>query len=595
VPSAVDAADTTGASDTPGAPDCIYYNGTVITVDPTARIASALAFKDGLIAAVGDDAELRALASPATRLVDLAGKTVIPGAIDAHGHFGKVVKFADWVTLIPSTYTERPTRSIDDLVQTLIGLRDSRDFAPGEFIVGHSYHELFVEEKRLLNRFDLDRVSTTQPVAAAHASFHLFSFNSVALGLLGIDATSEDSSTNRIFRVEDSREPNGIVQGPIAQQFFFGISVGDDAKKVAAFEKAQQWYFSYGITQAQEGKSSFEDIETIHLAQQAKVAQLDIASFVDYEAIDEVLERLPYAVGTPDGHLRICGLKVISDGTLSSGAFLSEPFNGTEDDYGIEYVSYAELKVQVRKALLNNWQFMVHAMGDAAIDKLLNIYEEVLVEEGLSPEGRRNIINHASGIRRNQLERVRRLGLIISFYPSAASALIELFERTLGPTRAATINPLASALREGIVVTAHNDAPIIEPNPFVIWWAAVNRKSATSGREFAPEERVSVYDGLRLFTIDAAYQHGEEDVRGSLEVGKKADALIIDRNPFAIDTDELKDIRVLATIKDGVVVYEAPEAARTQAAPAPEAAGTQAAPAPEATSTAGATGAVRQQ
>jgi predicted amidohydrolase YtcJ len=538
-------------------PDSIYYNGSVITVDPSARVVSALALEDGRIVALGDDESICALASPGTRLIDLAGKTVIPGAIDAHGHFGKAVKFTSWANLIPSTYTHRQTRSIDELVQTLVELRDSRPFAPNEFIVGHSYTEHFVAERRLLNRFDLDRVSTTQPVAAAHSSFHLFSFNSVALELLGINASSEDSSTNRIFRVEGSREPNGVIQGPLAQQFFFNIGIGDEEQKLGAFERAQQWYLSYGITQAQEGKSTFEDIEIIHFAQKTGRAQLDIASFVDYESIDEVLERLPYTVGVTEGHLRICGLKVISDGTLSSGAFLSEPFNGTENDYGIEYVSRTELKNQVRKAVLNGWQFMVHAMGDAAIDKLLDVYEEVLREEGLFPEGRRNIINHASGIRRNQLARAKELGFIISFYPSAASAYIEVFNQTLGRKRAATVNPLASALRERIIVTAHNDSPIIEPNPFIIWWAAVTRKSLATGYEFAPEERISVAEGLRLFTIDAAYQHSEEDVRGSLEPGKKADFLIIDRDPFVIEPDEIKDIRVLATIKDGVVVYQA--------------------------------------
>jgi predicted amidohydrolase YtcJ len=540
-----------------GTIDSIYHNGVFITVDPAARVASALAVRDGIIVAVGSDEELLALASPQTALIDLVGHTVIPGAIDAHGHFGKVVKATGWATLIPSDYNNRPTRSIDELVEALTELKDSRDFVPDEFIIGHSYHELFVTEKRLLDRFDLDRVSSTQPVVAAHSSFHLFSFNSVALRLLGISAESEDSPTDHIFRVEGGREPNGVIQGPIAQQFFFNLGIGDEAEKIRAFEKAQQWYFSYGITQAQEGKSTFEDIEIIHLAQEAGVARIDLASFVDYESLDEVLDKLPYQVGTTSGHLRICGMKIISDGTLSSGAFLSEPFNGTDDDYGIEYISRADLKAQLRRALRNDWQFMVHAMGDAAVDKLLDVYAELLDEEGLSPVGRRNIINHASGIRRDQLARVKRLGLIISFYPSAASALIELFSQTLGPRRATTVNPLGSALREGIIVTAHNDAPIIEPNPFVIWWAAVNRKSVSSGIAFAPEECVSVRDGLRLFTIDAAYQHGEETVRGSLEAGKKADFLVIDRNPFAVDPDELKDIRVLVTIKDGTVVYTA--------------------------------------
>lgn len=535
--------------------DTIYYNGSIATVDATFSFVQALAIKDGRIVATGTDDEVLALATDVTTRIDLEGRSVIPGAVDAHGHLGKAIKFASWAELIPSSYTNRPTRSIDELVQTLIDFSNSRSFAPNEFIVGHSYHELFVTEQRLLTRFDLDRVSATQPVAVAQASFHLFSFNSVALGLLGVDATSQDTDSSRIFRVEGSAEPNGIIQGPLAQQFFFSLGTGGEAEKIQAFQKAQQWYFSYGITQAQEGKSSFEDIEVIHLALQAGVVKLDIASYVDYESIDTVLEHLPYRVGVDEGHLRLCGIKIISDGTLSSGAYLSEPFNGTTCDYGIEYITRDALKTQVRKALRNNWQFMVHAMGDAAIDKLLDVYEEVLAEDHLSPEGRRNIINHGSGVRVNQLERIKRLGFIISFYPSAASAMIDLFTHTLGAKRAHKVNPLGSAHALDIVITAHNDSPIIEPNPFIIWWAAVTRKNINTGEVFAPEERIPVADALRLFTSTAAWQHGEEHLRGSLEPGKKADLLVLDRNPFAIDPDELKDIRVLKTVKDGVVVY----------------------------------------
>jgi predicted amidohydrolase YtcJ len=196
-------------------------------------------------------------------------------------------------------------------------------------------------------------------------------------------------------------------------------------------------------------------------------------------------------------------------------------------------------------------------MGDAAIDKLLDIYEKVTREEGLDLTAQRNIINHASAVRLDQLPRIKKSGLLVSFYPAAGSQWYERYIHRLGEERAALTNPMRSAIEQGIVVTAHNDAPIIDPDPFIILWSAVNRRSVYTDTLWGPQERISVKEALRTVTINAAIQYRQENIKGSIEPGKQADLIILSHNPLAIDPIELKDVKVLETIKDGQSVYNA--------------------------------------
>jgi predicted amidohydrolase YtcJ len=284
---------------------------------------------------------------------------------------------------------------------------------------------------------------------------------------------------------------------------------------------------------------------------------IDVVSFVDYLSIDEVLEKHDVRVRETKGHLRIAGVKVISDGTLTSGAYLSRPFENSEDDYGLQYISYEGLKEVIGKAVQSDWRFCVHAMGDAAVEKVLDVYEEVLAEEGREPFGDfQNILNHSSAIRKDQLPRVASLGVGLSLYPSAASKLIELFSITIGEDRASAANPVRSAIENGILVSAHMDTPVIEANPLIIVWAAAGRKSVATGQVFDEDETVSVLDALRLTTINSAKQYGIDDKVGSIAAGKQADLVILDRNPLKTEIDEIGKIRVLQTFKNGKSVYE---------------------------------------
>jgi predicted amidohydrolase YtcJ len=535
--------------------DKIFYNGVILTIDDQFQIAEAIAVKDGRVDAVGSNETVLAHAGTDTVRIDLQGKTVVPGIIDAHGHFGQILKGFTRIEVITPNYFSTSLTPITAVIDRLKRQSDAEDPAATGWIVGFGYHESGLAEKRFIDKFDLDQVSLTRPVVVANTSFHTFSFNSAGLALLGIGPDTPDIPTSKIERTGDGKTPNGVIRGSLGQEFFFNLPIGNHDEIITAFEKTQAYYFAAGVTTAQEGKSTASDIEILALAAAAGKIKIDIASFVDYASIDAVLEKYPFRVGEVKDHVLLSGIKIISDGTLISGAYLTKPFLNVPDSYGIQYVSKEALEENIRKALRGGWQFCVHAMGDAAIDKLLDAYEKAAAEEGIRLPAGRHIINHGSAVRKDQLPRIRRLGLTLSLYPSAVCRLYEGFCISIGPERAAHSNPVRSALEERILVTAHNDAPVLEPNPWIIFWALVNRKSILTGTAFAPEERVDAKEALRILTINGAKQYGQEDIKGSLEAGKQADFVILDRDPLTIDPDDARYIRTLETVKDGVTVY----------------------------------------
>jgi predicted amidohydrolase YtcJ len=536
----------------------IYRNGDILTVDGDFRAAESVVTDGGRIVFAGPLADAVSRAGQDAESVDLDGACMLPGFIDAHGHFGTVARQNAWAELVPQDYFRPQTRSIDQIVETLRAHAERLENEDGaneaEPVVGFGYHETNIAEKRHPNRFDLDRVSSTRPVVIANASLHIFVFNTPALALLGVSADTPDTDVTKIWRAPGTNEPSGVIQGPLAQEYFFNIKIRDEKKRLEAFEKAQAYYFRHGVTTVCEGKSTADDIALLDLAAGSGKLRIDVVSFVDYTSIDEVLARFPYKVGETRNRIRIAGVKIISDGTLGSGAYLSRPFEGT-NDRGIQYISAKDLRGNIERALRNRWSFCVHAIGDAAVDKVMDAYEEALSLTGLVPNEPVKIINHATSIRLDQLPRVKSLGFTLSLFPSATSKLYELFCATIGKERADATNPVRSALSYGIPVTAHNDAPVFEANPLIAVWAAMNRKSVASGAAFRPEERVGAEDAIRLTTISAARQYGIDRDYGSIEPGKRADFAILDANPLRTPPEKIGEIRVLATVKSGETVY----------------------------------------
>ena len=435
--------------------DMIFHNGNIITVDKNFSVAQAVAIKSDKILKVGTNEMVNYF--ECANKIDLKGKTMMPGIIDAHGHLGMALKFANWADLTSKNYYNPQIFTVDEIIEKLKDHKKNYELGSDKLILGFGYHESMLKEKRNITKFDLDKVSTTQPVIISNVALHVFSFNTVALKNLNINENTVDPVGSKIFRVDNSNEPNGVIQGPLAQQLVFNLSAETDEMKMKGFEKVQKEYLSCGITTVQEGKSTEGDLSIIDLLIKNDKIKFDIVSYVDYTGIEDILKQYNFKVGTYKDHFKIAGPKIISDGTLISGAFLTEPFTGT-DNYGIEYCTKEELEKVIRMSIENNWQFAVHAMGDAAIDKVLNIYNDVAIEKKIDLKKYRHTIVHGSAVREDQLDRIKSLNLMLTLYPSATAALYEAYCMTIGKERAGRSNPVKSAVDRGIVVTLHNDA-----------------------------------------------------------------------------------------------------------------------------------------
>ncbi len=564
-PSDLPSQPTTSPSSSPSLKyaDTIYHSGNVITVDESFSLAQAVAVKDGLILAVGSDDIVDQYAAENTVLVDLHGKAMMPGIYDSHGHLNTFMMAGNWANLQLNSadfYSTTPN-TMDDIVAALIQYKEEKGLSDEAPIIGWGYHESRLVEKRMPTKEDLDRVSTTQPVIAINLGMHVYTLNSKALEMMGIDESTPDPEGCKIYRVEGTNEPNGQIQGTsIRANVLEMFNDTSTEAKLAGFEAAQMRYLSVGITTAQEGLSRDDTVATLTAAGEAGSLILDVIAYPSWNEASKLLREFPaYQGGEYVNHVKIIGEKIQSDGTLSSGAFLTQPFQGTEDNYGLEYISSEDMESAIREAFQNGRQVIVHAMGDAAIDKFMSIYEQVAKEEGMDVSTRRDVIIHSSAMRRDQMPKAKELNLICSFYSTASTGLYELYCQTLGKARADLTHPMQSAINAGIVTTLHNDAPIAGPDPFIMMYSAVNRVSVLTNTPFGPEERISVEDAIRSMTINGAYQHFEEDIKGSIEPGKHADLIILNADPLTLNPLDFQILKTLETIKDGVSVYKAGE------------------------------------
>ena len=538
--------------------DTIYFNGNILTMDDNNPRASAVAVSGGKIAAVGDDATVIAMAESSTQKVDLAGKTMLPGFIDAHGHFGWAAMVGSWANMKHDSYYDRTPVPMETMLQKLRDHRDEYALRPDEWILGFGYHEALLDEKRKMKRWDLDRISAEQPIFIAHKSGHSCTFNSKGLELMNIAAETPDPAGSTICRVEGSSEPDGEVLGPLGQRIIFGeVQLEDPARNAVKVKNAQEEYFRYGITTAQEGKTTQAFFDLIDEAAENGILKLDIAAYVEPHVIDDVLSDGRYRAGQYRNHFKIGGIKLMMDGTLSGTALLTRPYNNNPENYGLAYMTEDEYVEKARRALENGWQFAVHAIGDAAVDRVLNGYERLVKEMNIDTTKQRNIGIHYSVAREDQIARSRQLNVFVSFFPSIIGTLGEFFAGNIGADRSEAICPIRYATDRGMMFSLHNDYPINGPDPLILVWNVATRASLTSDRILRPDLRISVEEALKGITSYAAYQYFEEDSKGTIAPGKNADLVILGQDILAIDPMQIPDVKVLVTIKDGEVVYRA--------------------------------------
>jgi len=540
--------------------DAIYINATVITVNDKQPTAEAVAVKGGKILAVGDRRAISALKGPTTQVFDLKGQTMVPGFIDPHGHLFMQGIAATVADLLPPP--DGPVDSIPKLQAQLKAWSQTPAAAKLGWIVGNGYEDTQLQEQRHPTREELDAVSTTVPILALHQSGHLATINSKALELAKITADTPDPEGGVIRRQAGSKEPNGVLEESATLLVLDVFSKTAQIKAEDALNLVQQGvkvYIRHGFTTAQEGRSSKVGYDALRAAAATNSLPIDVAVYPDY-----VTARDAHTWGmssTYTNHLRLAGIKISTDGSVQGyTAWMSQPFYkqlaGQPADYrGYGALTDAQLIDRVESAYQNNVQAIIHGNGDAAIDQIIMAVRKATEKYGKGE--RRTVLIHGQTVREDQLDACQQLGIFPALFPSQTFYSGDWYrEMPLGPERAARISPTRSVLNRGMKVTIHADAPVILPNAMRIMWSAVNRRTRT-GFVLGRDQALTPLEALKAQTIWSAYQHFEEDQKGSIEVGKLADFAILAANPLTVDPMMIKDIEVVETIKEGKSIYKA--------------------------------------
>jgi len=541
--------------------DAIYSGGDIITINDSQPTAEALAIKEGRIVAVGPMADVLTYKGDATRMVDLGGRTLLPGFIDAHGHV-----FNAGLQALAANLLARPDGTVNDIAALQKTLHDWADNYPKRqaatgWIIGFGYDDAQLRKQRHPTRDDLDEVSTTAPVIAIHQSGHLAAMNSRGLEMAGITADTKDPPGGVIRHREGSSEPNGVLEEMAFFDIIFKVlgKLGTEENK-ALLLAGIDLYARFGFTTAQEGRATVEAIATEAAAAREGGLIMDVVAYADIQGAADAI-KAPLHAKTYTQRFRIGGAKLNLDGSpQGKTAWLTEPYHvppeGEAADYnGYPAVTDAQAIALVDQAFVNGWQLLAHCNGDAAADQFIMAIRAATGKHGKAD--RRPVMIHAQTVREDQLDAMKELGIIPSFFGMHTFYWGDWHrDSVLGPERAAGISPAASALKRGMVYTQHHDAPVAQPSSIMILASQVNR-TTRSGEVLGPEQRVPVMDALKSITINAAYQYFEEKNKGSLEPGKIADLVILDKNPLKVEPMALKDIRVVETIKEGRSIYVA--------------------------------------
>ena len=543
----------------PSPADAIYFGGKVVTVNDLQPEAEAVAIKGGKIIAVGYRDEVMKLKGGQTRLVDLGGKTMLPGFIDPHGHV-----FNTGVQAVSANLLPRPDGEVNDIAEiqaTLKAWAKQNSPITGKYgwIIGFGYDDAQLKEQRHPNRDDLDQVSTELPVVLIHQSGHLGAMNSKALEAVGLNSASKNPPGGVIRRREGSQEPDGVLEeNAFFQQMFNLMSKLDPGANKALFAAGVNLYKSFGYTTAQEGKGSLGSVATMEAVAKSGKLDIDVVTYPDVTVGAEAM-KAPWLSRSYINHFRLGGIKLTLDGSpQGKTAWLTQPYYkvpaGQKPDYhGYSAFTDEEVNGSIAQAFKNGWQVLAHANGDAAIDQFITAVRAAEKQYGMSD--RRPVVVHAQTAREDQVQSFKELGIIPSFFPMHTFYWGDWHrDSVLGPERAKNISPIGWALQRRMIFTSHHDAPVAMPDAMRVISSTVNRVTR-SGQVLGPEHRTTPLVAVKAHTLWPAYQHFEEKTKGSIEVGKLADFVLLDRNPLEGDPLTIADIKVLETIKEGKTVY----------------------------------------
>lgn len=554
-------------------PTHIFHSGKIVTVDPQSRIVEAMAIRDGRILAVGTNAEIAMLAGSSTEKVDLGGETVLPGLIDSHVHAPGASMY-EFEQPIPNM------ESVEDVLAYVRARADSTE--PGRWIILSQVFITRLREQRYPTRAELDRAAPRHPVAFRTGPDA--SLNSLALSMSGIDAAFR-APAGEPCRVERDRSgrPTGILRN--CARSIRTESAGPlptPADRLARLRELLADYNAIGITSIVDANTSPDDVELYRtlLEQNALTTRTFMAYAVDAQApLDEIEVRIREAAAHPlhehSERLWLRGVKTFLDGGMLTGsAYMRQPWGASEiyaiddPDYrGVRFIEPEKLYQIARLALANDLQFTAHAQGDAAVDALVDVYERI-DREDFRVRDRRPSLTHASFMSPEAIDRMQALGVVANLQPAWLYLDGTTLRRHFGPGRLAWFQPYRTLFDRGVVVGGGSDhmqkigsLRSINPyNPFLGMWTAMVRVPRGSDAPLQADQSLTREQAIRLYTINNAFLTFEESRKGSLEQGKVADFIVLDRDILSCPIDEVKDIQVNATYLGGVRVYARPAA-----------------------------------
>ena len=541
----------------------LFYGGSILTMEGMQpKYAEALLVRDGKILFVGSKQQAEHLADTQVQYINLNNKTLLPSFIDAHSH----VNMVGFHQMVANLYP-MPDGSVSDINSLVNVMNTWKTQNPtviktmGGWILGNGYDDAQLSEQRHPTATDLDRVSKDQPVMILHQSGHLASVNHKALELLNFNQNTPNPAGGVIRREANSNIPNGVLE---ESALFTAIgSIFKDVPPQVMFQIAQKGIDAYvknGFTTVQEGRADQGTTEMWHALAKQNQLPIDVVSYPDITTSQEYMLKQGSS-RQYDHHFRIGGVKISLDGSpQGKTAWLTQPYLVPPEGKDKSYKGYAAIKDDqqvnqyINLAFKQGWQVLAHANGDAAIDQFIGAVKDATAKQGKAD--RRSVLIHSQTIRDDQLDQLKALDIIPSFFSLHTFYWGDWHrQQTLGEVRAARISPTATALKKQLIFTEHHDAPVVPPNSLMMLDATVNRVTR-SNDVLGADERISPYLALKSMTDWAAYQYFEDQHKGTLTQGKLADLVILDQNPLTIPSREIKNIQVLATYKEGNLIYQ---------------------------------------
>lgn len=532
--------------------DLALLNGKVITVDAKETISEAIAIKGNTILKVGTTEEIKNLTREDTKVIDVKGKLILPGFIDSHVHLGGTANNLMYKERIHSP----PFKSLHEILKKI--KEKVKQTPKGQWIVGRGnfFQIQKLIEKRYPTKAELDEAAPDHPVALM-AGAHLTMVNTMALRLAGITMDTPQPSYGHIFKDPVTGEPTGMLSElfrvlPIPPQTY-------EEMKKAIKTISQTMFVQQGVTTVHEmgGQSQSVRIYQELISNNELPLRIRLYPVVPRQIGIDCLTRLGFHSGFGNEKLKLGGVKIFIDGGVSGkGAAMYEPYEGEPQNVGSLQMTPEKLNELVMRAHEAGLHVCIHACGDKGQDIAIDAIETALKKKPMKDH--RHRIEHAGNYfaTSERIERMKKLNIVPSPQPQMLNALGDFLEDNVG-ARARKIFSFRTLLNKGIKYAINSDSTGTQPeaaNPLWGIWCAVARKTY-NGKILCPEEKVTIMEAIRMYTINAAYTGFEEDIKGSIESGKLADIIVLSEDITTVPVDEIKDVKVEITIIDGKIVY----------------------------------------